>query len=379
MSRNAELVLILAYAGRQLAAAARAASFRPLVIDRFGDRDTRDIAHEFHSLPCDERGAIDGAAVVALVTQLRATYGAVPLVWGGGLEASHALLSKLEASGPVLGTVLTGVRELIDPVLTRDALDALAIPHPAIALTPQSTPGWLRKRRGGSGGGHVQDHQPAEPLGDDDYLQRRVAGPVHSLTFVAAAEGCEGLSFNRHHNLQPDPGAFYRYGGACTVTTVPPLIAAACLRHAHALTARFGLRGLCGFDFVLTGNATIQLIDINPRPTSTFDLGVTPASAFAAHMAACRGSAVPLVQQMACQGQVIYYASDAIQIPNWLDWPPWVADRPHPGTRVAKGDPLCTLAAAGRDADEAVARLRERMAWLQQTLHGAGADPAIVQ
>ncbi|MBI2798887.1 MAG: ATP-grasp domain-containing protein [Gammaproteobacteria bacterium] len=376
MSRNAELVLILAHAGRQLAAAARAASFRPLVIDRFGDRDTRDIAHEFRSLPCDGRGAIDGAAVVALVAQLRATYGAVPLVWGGGLEGSHPLLAKLEASGPVLGTALVGVRELVDPSQTTDALAALAIPYPALAFSPQMTPGWLRKRRGGSGGGHVQEHQPGETLGADEYLQRVIAGTVHSLTFMAAAEGCRGLSFNRHLDIQLDPAARYRYGGACAVTDLPRAVTDACLGYAHALTTRFGLRGLCGFDFVLAADATVVLIDINPRPTATFDLGVTPGSAFAAHMATCRGGAVPLIPQTACRGHVVYYASDAIQIPNWLDWPPWVADRPRPGTQVAKGDPLCTLAAAGRDADEVAARLRERVARLTQTLHGAGADPA---
>jgi predicted ATP-grasp superfamily ATP-dependent carboligase len=69
---------------------------------------------------------------------------------------------------------------------------------------------------------------------------------------------------------------------------------------------------------------------------------------------ACRGflpTQVPPAVE-ACASAIVYADADIARLPP-IDWPDWVADRPHAGSRINAGEPLCSVTASGTTADAA--------------------------
>ena len=330
-----------------MAAAARAAGVRPVVIDCFGDADTHACAAEVVSLSRHPAGWIRIAHARTVMREVWARYPRASLVWGGGMEGYPRLLGGWAPLGAVLGCPIEAVLRLTNPVQRAALLCELAIPHPEISLLPRAELGWLCKRRGGAGGTHVYRYSPGARFAATHYLQREISGQSYSLAFVATVEAALPLSFNAQLNWQPNSKFPFRYGGA-VVTPLPASLTAEVVAYATRIVRRCGLRGLCGMDFIVDAEGAVSVLEVNPRPTATFDLGITPARAFSAHLAACGGTPRPtLVPCTAVRGHLIAYAADAIRIANSLDWPPWTADRPRGGVTVPAAAPLCSITAEG--------------------------------
>ncbi|MGD9602803.1 MAG: ATP-grasp domain-containing protein [Gammaproteobacteria bacterium] len=360
-------LVVVAQSGRALAAAARAAGWSPRVIDRFGDVDTAQVAAEVAVAPVDADGALSVAFVVSTLATWR-VHGAPYIVWGGGLEAQPGLLDELSRAGELLGSPRAAIRRLHDPVALAATLRELGIPVPDTREAAPPGPGWLRKRRAAAGGWHVRRHRASAPTLPGEYAQREIPGRAYSFSFVACAGGVEELSFNRPLALQPCAAQPWRYGGAVVDDTLPAAARGQCRDYAVRIATHLGWRGLCGFDFVYDGSRCV-IVDPNPRPTATSALAFTPASTFAAHVAACENAPLPpLDPQPGVHGHAVCYAPDAIQIPNSLDWPDWVADRPQPGSLIPAQAPLCTVVAATDRAigteDLLAARLAALWQWI---------------
>lgn len=357
-------IFVIAHAARQLAAAAAAAGYRPLVADCFGDRDTRALATAYYELP-HRGGVLNESASCELLERIVPP--GIAIVWGGGFEGHPVVLRLLAARGELLGSDLDLVARMACPEQRASCLAQLEIPQPPQAYDPRPESAWLLKTRGGAGGQHVRDYAPMAPVAPHDYLQQRVRGGSYSLSFLAAGGAVTALGFNRHLNLQPAPTAPYRYAGAVTPAELPTSVRTQCLRYAHAL-ARCGLRGLGGFDFVCEGTQ-VQVVDVNPRPTATCDLLLQPAAAFRAHVAASRASAMtPLAYSEQACGHLVAYAPHPIRIPKSLNWPSWSADQPLDGTLIPAHSPVCTLAAAGATIATVEALLHRRLLLLWQLL-----------
>ena len=282
-----------------------------------------------------------------VIREVWARYPRASLVWGGGIEGYPRLLAGWAPLGSVLGCTIEAVLMLTNPARRAALLRELAIPHPEISVLPRTESGWLCKRRGGAGGAHVHRYSPGARLAPTHYLQREISGPSYSLAFVATAEVALPLSFNAQLNWQPNSKFPFRYGGA-VVTALPASIMAQVVAYATRIVRRCGLCGLCGMDFIVDAEGAVSVLEINPRPTATFDLGIAPASAFSAHWAACGGTPLPtLTPCTAVRGHLIAYAADAIRIANSLDWPPWTSDRPRGGETVPAAAPLCSITAEG--------------------------------
>jgi predicted ATP-grasp superfamily ATP-dependent carboligase len=118
--------------------------------------------------------------------------------------------------------------------------------------------------------------------------------------------------------------------------------------------AQVALVGLNSFDFLRDGEA-LWLLEINPRPGATLDLFEPEGgSLFAAHVAACGGTPLSIPQSAGpAKATAIVYADHDIAAVPVLDWPGWTADRPHPGTCIKGGEPLCTVFSVAPSADEA--------------------------
>ena len=123
------------------------------------------------------------------------------------------------------------------------------------------------------------------------------------------------------------------------------------------LVPLFNLQGLCGLDFIVEETGQYSIIEVNPRPTATFELYEQKESLFLQHMEAFNGKMTePEPSRTLSRALGILYAGKSITMPR-LEWPGWVTDRPKQGKLIAKGDPVCTVHAEGLDITSAKEQL----------------------
>jgi len=138
------------------------------------------------------------------------------------------------------------------------------------------------------------------------------------------------------------------------------------------LAPAFNLKGLCSLDFIVEENGQYSILEINPRPTATFELYEIQEGLFAQHLAAFDGKvAKPELDTESGEGQSralwVLYAGKSITIPH-LEWPDWATDRPMPGKLIASGEPICTIRAAANSARESKTLLKKREIMLKELL-----------
>src|SRR6185312_4121117 len=107
---------------------------------------------------------------------------------------------------------------------------------------------------------------------------------------------------------------------------------------ARGVTREFGLRGVCGIDFIARG-ATPYAIEVNPRPTASMELveRATGRSIWLAHVA---GSGAALASTMGAEhapavahGKAVLYARRSVVLGDTDRWlsDDDVRDIPAPG------------------------------------------------
>lgn len=368
-------LLILARSGRALAAAAQAAGYAPLVVDQFGDSDLRGLAAGLRVLPPTRDFRLAKTPVIEALAAL-ARGRRLPLVWGGGLEASTSLLRTLAAHYELLGTPPAALAAVIDPRERHARLRALGIATPSLVFDRVPARGtWLRKCRGQAGGLHVRQVTAGARLGRNEYAEAFVPGRSMSVSFVASAGRVEVLGCCTHL-FWPDAAAPFAWAGAVAGAPLPPALR----RVLPSIVATFDLRGLCGLDFILQDRARWTVVDVNPRPTATVELLAQPASALRAHLAACRGDSWREVAlRRRPRALAVPYVDDPIHVAKSLDWPAWVADRPGAGARLPRGAPLCSVSADGPTPTLACASLARRLQRLWRLLGCSAIAPPHAQ
>jgi predicted ATP-grasp superfamily ATP-dependent carboligase len=368
-------ILVVAVSARALTEAV-ARSGRPvLAVDLFGDTDTRAAARAVAVVAGSLDDGPELGAVLAAGDRLAAAHGEpAGIVVGSGFEHRPAALAELAARWPLLGCPPAAVAAVKHPARLAALCAALSIPHPEIAATPPADPdGWLAKRAGGSGGGHVTPATAdafaasagtGAPSPADRTFQRRVDGRAMSATLLCDGDGARLVGFCAAA-FAPTPSQPYRFGGLAGPVAIDADLSTEITAAADRLARATGLCGLVGLDLVVDG-ARWWLIEVNPRPTAALDVldrGTPPLLAL--HLAACmepHGSsgAVPAWTPPAtiAATALVYAPRDGVSVAT--DWPDWVADRPRPGTPVPAGAPVCTVRAEGDDAGARTALLESR-------------------
>jgi predicted ATP-grasp superfamily ATP-dependent carboligase len=372
----AEPVLICALSGRALARSARAAGMAPIVLDAFGDLDMRAAAAAWRCVPVDDRWRFRSRPLLAAAARLAPP--PIPLVWGAGFERATGLLAKLAAGRPLWGTRSEVVRRAKDPFGFAAAARALGIPHPAVqALPPDDPQGWLCKRAGGAGGGHVRSATRRRPRGRGWYWQRRVPGrPVSALVI---GDGREARTLGLSEQW-PSPGSRrrFRFGGAVAPAMLPAAVAARLAAAAAALAAHYGIVGLASLDALVAGDE-LWVLELNPRPGASLDAyeRAHGVNLFRFHRAACIAEPATMALPPAVQaaGSAIVHARRGLRIPEAMTWPAWAADRSPPGTRVRAGGPVCTVLATAADAAAVRTLLDRRAAAIRALVGGDGEAP----
>ncbi len=363
-----ERLLIVAVTARALAQSARRAGFAPLVLDAFGDTDTRETAQEVQVLEGSE-GSLDHDRILEAAQRWQPA----GLVYGGGIAKRADLLRDLARIAPLRGNRPETAALAGDGPGFFALLERLGIPHPETRQRAPAAPrGWLVKETGRDGGGHVRpaDALRGAPPPVEALYQRRVPGHPVSLLFLADGRDIRIVGYNRGLPVR-GPVPPFQYGGA--VAKAPP--SAPAMRTleeaATQLTRELGLVGLNGLDAVVSrGRAWV--LELNPRPTATAELydADSPGGILAAHLAACTGH---LPQARLPEGPAravaVVYAAHRVAMPESPPWPHWVSDRPAAGTVMDRGQPVCTVHTQARHPVRAQEEAHRRQYRLERWLH----------
>ncbi|MGH6796066.1 MAG: ATP-grasp domain-containing protein [Methylocella sp.] len=339
-------ILIAASSGRALAAAARRAGYRPLVVDFFDDSDTRGFCAANRLIAGGLDSGFTGESLITALEALAKGEAPCGLVYGAGFEDRAGLLEELGRRWTLFGNLPAVVRSVKDPARLATLCAASNIPHPKIsARMPRDRQHWLGKSAGGSGGSHVAPAGVLRAAGEKIYFQRIAAGDPVSILFLADGAKARMVGSSRQW-AAPGPGQPFRYCGSLRPAGLSPGLETRLSRAAEAITAACGLRGLNSIDFLVDG-ADYTLIEINPRPGATLDIFEDRGgSLFRAHIEACLGRLPrrPLAFAGAAAAEIAYASREIPSIPEF-DWPYWASDRQKARSLLRPHDPLCTIKA----------------------------------
>ncbi|MGQ0674433.1 MAG: ATP-grasp domain-containing protein [Hyphomicrobium sp.] len=368
-------ILIAAYSGRALAQSARRAGFAPLVVDAYGDLDTRSAAAGLRTLPEVVAQGFRSKPLLAALDALSAAAASRPagLVLGSGFEDVPGLIATLEKHFTLLGCGAETNRRCKDPTQFFPLLEELGIPHPSTRTTAPADPtGWLSKRIGGCGGTHIRACAPGAAADAGRYVQQHREGlPISASVVcgrrdVAVAWGYQWTA--------PTATAPFRYGGAAGSITLDPELEGRLMDIVLQLIPKLGLVGLVSFDFLLTPDGDALLLEVNPRPGATLDIFDDAAGTlFRAHVAAGRddGSVAPVMQDWAPEfaASAYCYADKGALVAGDHAWPEWSSDRPPAGAVIPAMAPIATVKAVGAMPEDAETSCRERVRELTRLLY----------
>jgi uncharacterized protein len=367
-------IVVVAQSGRALARSAGRAGIPVHVLDLYADRDTSALALSVSRIGSIATG-FRADRLLGRLHRIEAREGIDGIVAGSGFEERIDLLEAMARVGRLLGNPPEVVRRAKDPAYFFPLLARLGIPHPETVTEPPARSravgaGWLCKRIGGTGGVHVRPAEACCPPGR--YLQRQLPGRPHSVVFLADGRHAAFVGYNEIRVQDGKGAARFRYRGAVTVSEPP--VAPAVEDAVQALVPALGLVGLCGLDFMLDEDGRYSVLEVNPRPTGTFelyeDLGVEEPGLFQMHLSACEGR-LPRTVRVLGRGvaaQEVLWASETFAIPDDLRWPHWARDRPAGGTLLQAGEPICTLHARAAERKAVDRLLSDRRAKLSAVL-----------
>jgi hypothetical protein len=245
------------------------------------------------------------------------------LIYGASFENHPKLVERLAQRHTLLGNPPETLRAVRDPARLAAVLGEF---YPRIATAPTSGR-WLRKPLRGGGGIRVREWRGGK-LPPGTFLQERIDG----IPCSAAAVGETVLGVTEQLvGLRAFGVRGYRWCGNLVPPRVPvprDQVQEICSR----LVAEFGLRGPYGVDFMWDGERA-WVVEVNPRPPASLEV-IDPARA---------------------AGKAVVFATEDVVVGELEG----VRDVPHPGERIAKGRPICTVVATAATPGEVLAELEE--------------------
>jgi len=401
-------IVILGASARALAQSAVRAGWNVYAADLFGDLDLQAIATV--AVPV----ASDGTHATAdypwsLRTAAARFPSAAAWCFTGAVENHPDLIDAIGRERALAGNPSGVVRRLRDPVPIAAAATAAGLLFPETQPSPAGVPldgTFLVKPLASAGGRGIRrwmpelaaDHvsTPCQPR----IWQRFVPGTPLSASYCFAQGSSRLLGVCRQLIGEPWCHAgLFAWCGAVTLGADgrrpdhDRLIAS--LTHlGDVLAARFQPVGLVGVDLVVDAGGYITVIEVNPRPTASMELleRSTAVSIAGRHLAACGFAppsnemlAAPLLLPTATWAKAVLFASQPTSVTQpmidrlacetipWTQadagWPA-LADIPRPGQTIPAGAPVVTIFATSPTADDAVTKLRDRVAHIDAILAG---------
>ena len=359
--RPQRLVLV-GLSARMMAQSVCRGGWRPVVLDLFGDRDTREVAHRCHTIGSRGSG-FDEASLLSTARSLVPAAGATGLIYGSGFDACPDLLAALAKRFVLFGNEPETVRLLKQPKRFFELLQRLDIPYPASCFgSVGQRHDWLVKSAFSEGGKGVRYSDQRRPLGTGEFVQRRLPGAVMSALFLADGGKARIIGFNTQWSTAHNLDRPFLFSGVVAAAELNRGQRRQVAEYVSRLVAATGLKGLNSLDFMRDGDQC-QVLEINPRPSASMGLydEAFPAGLMAEHLWACQGvlgDCTP--RQTTIRAYRIIYAVADFIVPTVFTWPEWSHDRPFGGAKVAAGNPLCSVTAAGSTTKQAMQLLQLR-------------------
>jgi len=368
--------LIAGASARALAESATAAGITVTAVDAYGDLDLRACATSVVVPP--REGAVAAAAAAAATVGSREIGAADCAVYTSGFENHPRAVAALAHGRTLLGNAPTTLAHVRDPFVLARALAGRAPAVRASAPPPGDDRRWLLKPRASGGGHGIAAWHPGVTVPRRAILQQRVRGWPGSIVFAADGEAIWTLGVTRQLIGDAAFGAHgFRYCGTLLLdATAERSITTDAIALATAVTRSFGLVGVNGVDFVADDGSAVP-IEVNPRYTAAMELveRAHATSIAAVHASSARrqlpGGDPPIARRpRRILGKAIVYARRAVTAGDTTAWlaDDTVRDIPMPGTRIARGRPICTVFAEARDPATCHARLVQRAARIYAAL-----------
>jgi predicted ATP-grasp superfamily ATP-dependent carboligase len=248
---------------------------------------------------------------------------------------------------------------------------------------------WLAKPFASGGGHGITRWRHGDTLRRTHFLQERITGQPGSLVFAADGSRAVPFAFSRQLVGEPEFGASgFGYCGnilvpakSATFSNGDALFDTVC-SIADTLTRELRLVGVNGIDFIAR-NGTPFVTEVNPRYTASMELAerAFEYSVFRAHVDACDGIAPRFDLDSARRdsaadvfGKAVVFAKRTVVVGDtraWLD-DGSIRDVPHPGERIPRGSPVCTIFARGANDVACHAALVQRARKLYEDIGGSG-------
>lgn len=369
-------VLVAGVSTRAIAESAARAGYAVIALDAFGDLDLERWAIA-RSLPRDYALPFTTMRAARVARDITCTQ----VAYVSSFENHPRAVQALAAGRELLGNPPAVLERVRDPLTLARVLHRRGIVVPRVrASTPAGAPArqpWLVKPRASGGGHGIMPWRRGATVPRDSILQERITGVAGSIVFAAAAGRAVPLGLSRQLVGGSLFGAGrFRYAGSIlggagdAQFAEDSALLAAAVHLAQVVTEEFDLVGVNGIDFIARAGVAIPL-EVNPRYSASMELveRAYGLSVFDTHVRACHGElpAFDLASArrgMGAVGKAIVYARRTITIGDTRGWlaDESVRDVPHPGERISRRRPLCTIFATGVDAAACEDALHHRAA-----------------
>jgi predicted ATP-grasp superfamily ATP-dependent carboligase len=386
---DAARVVIAGVSTRAAAESAARAGFRVAAVDAYGDLDQHPAVRAL-ALPRDCGVPFTAMAAARAAQAIEAD----AVAYLSNFENQPAAVDVLARGRQLWGNAPEALGRARDPWFLEDAwrsrgMSTLAL-HAGDPVAPGGAGGrgvpsegeWMLKPRASGGGQRIRRGRPGERVPRGCYLQALADGAAASVVMVAGQGGIVPLGFSRQLVGDSAFGAApHRYCGNILVPADDVELGARTASKACAL-ARIaaetcGLVGVNGVDVIVRDDVPYPL-EVNPRWTASMELveRAYGVSVFGAHAAACTGGRLPAFDLDATRaaveavGKAIVFARHDVTVGDTRAWlaDATVRDVPHPGTRIAAGQPVCTVFASGADTRACYANLVRRAELVREWL-----------
>jgi predicted ATP-grasp superfamily ATP-dependent carboligase len=345
-----EYLLVVAGSGRMLADATAKVGIKPLVVDLFGDVDTRSSAVDLIKVP-----ALNSSYIVSAVDYFVRHYAVGHLVYGSGIEHYPESLKRLKDRVVILGNSPETVIRLQNKVEFFSVLSGLKIAHPEVAFAaPREEGQWLIKPMQGQGGvgirRYVSDCLPEASI----YWQKFRPGTAHSVLFLADGQNAQVVGFNTQWTVSLSSSQEFIFSGVMNDCDLSGAQQSLMTEWISRCVPVFGLKGLNSLDFIKTDEQCLVL-EINARPSASMQLYDDMLDS---HIRAVQGRLTDKkASRSGCSGMRIVYADMDWRVPAEFDWPEGCVDRPEAGVICRKGHPVCSIIAHQNNSQQVLDQL----------------------
>ncbi|HVP21079.1 MAG TPA: ATP-grasp domain-containing protein [Anaerolineaceae bacterium] len=377
-------ILLVGISVRAMAESAVHSGYQVIALDAFGDLDLEAIA-ECHALQREFHLPFSAGSLYKASQGL--TFEAV--AYTSNLENHPRLIDKFSQRYLVLGNPSGVIRRIrhwqtLIPVLARAGYSVPETVFPGKGSFFDPARSWLIKPVL-SGGGHGVAYWKRKKLPGQAYmLQEYVPGRPCSFSFVANGSSCVmiGMTEQLIGGSEFNAGGFLYCGNLLPIGTTREeadrrVLLGQARKLAAYLTQEYALVGLNTVDFILH-DSQIFLTEVNPRYSASMELieWAYGLPVFKLHVQAVLTGELPdfeletKLDDRSSYGKAILYAHQDATAPDTLAWHErGIRDIPHPGERLVRGTPICTLLAEGKDRESCLAGLIDKSKRIQGVIY----------